>query len=65
MRWSMRLTNDIFLEQQQKLVMTPELRLAIAILQMSTMELEEYTQQELNENPLLEVQEPEEPRLTC
>jgi RNA polymerase sigma-54 factor len=57
----MRLTNDIFLEQQQKLVMTPELRLAIAILQMSTMELEEYTQQELNENPLLEVQEPEEP----
>ncbi|NLN87328.1 MAG: RNA polymerase factor sigma-54 [Syntrophomonadaceae bacterium] len=57
----MRLTNDIFLEQQQKLVMTPELRLAIAILQMSTMELEEYAQQELNENPLLDVQEPEEP----
>jgi len=56
----MRLTNDIFLEQQQKLVMTPELRLAIAILQMSTMELEEFTQKELEENPLLEVQETEE-----
>lgn len=56
----MRITNDIFLEQQQKLVMTPELRLAIAILQMSTMELEEFTQKELEENPLLEVQEVEE-----
>jgi len=57
----MRLTNDIFLDQQQKLVMTPELRLAIAILQMSTLELEEYAQKELEENPLLEVKEAEEP----
>ena len=57
----MRLTNDIFLEQQQKLVMTPELRLAIAILQMSTLELEEYTQKELEENPLLEEKEIDEP----
>lgn len=56
----MRLTNDIFLEQQQKLVMTPELRLAIAILQMSTLELEEYTQKELEENPLLEERESED-----
>lgn len=56
----MRLTNDIFLEQQQKLVMTPELRLAIAILQMSTLELEEYAQRELEENPLLEEKEIED-----
>lgn len=56
----MRLTNDIFLEQQQKLVMTPELRLAIAILQMSTLELEQYAQQELEENPMLEMQESDE-----
>ena len=56
----MRLTNDIFLEQQQKLVMTPELRLAIAILQMSTLELEQYTQKELEENPLLEEKEVED-----
>lgn len=56
----MKLTNDIFLEQQQKLVMTPELRLAIAILQMSTLELEEYTQRELEENPLLEEKELED-----
>lgn len=39
--------------------MTPELRLAIAILQMSTMELEEFTQKELEENPLLDTQESE------
>lgn len=57
----MKLTNELYLEQQQKLVMTAELRLAIAILQMSTVELEEYTQRELEENPLLEQKEPEEP----
>lgn len=56
----MRLTNDVLLEQQQKLIMTPELRLAIAILQMSTLELGEYTQNELEENPLLEEKEIEE-----
>jgi RNA polymerase sigma-54 factor len=56
----MRLTNDMQLEQQQKLIMTPELRLAIAILQMSTLELGEYTQKELEENPLLEEKEIED-----
>jgi len=56
----MRLTNDMLLEQQQKLIMTPELRLAIAILQMSTLELGEYTQKELEENPLLEEKEIED-----
>ncbi|HHW61586.1 MAG TPA: RNA polymerase factor sigma-54 [Syntrophomonadaceae bacterium] len=50
----MRLTHDLFVEQQQKLMMTPELRQAIAILQMSTLELSQYVQQELQENPLLE-----------
>lgn len=56
----MRLTHDIFLEQQQKLLMTPELRQAIAILQMSTLELGEYIQKELEENPFLDEKEPEE-----
>lgn len=56
----MRLTQDVFLAQQQKLMMTPELRQAIAILQMSTIELSEYIEQELQENPFLEVKEPEE-----
>lgn len=58
----MRLTNELVLEQQQKLIMTPELRLAIAILQMSTLELSEYAQNELEENPLLEEIEVEETR---
>lgn len=53
----MRLTHDVFLEQQQKLLMTPELRQAIAILQMSTLELTEYIQKEMEENPFLEERE--------
>lgn len=53
----MKLTHDIFLEQQQKLLMTPELRQAIAMLQMSTLELGEYVQKELEENPFLEEKE--------
>lgn len=57
----MRLTHDIFLEQQQKLLMTPELRQAIAILQMSTLELGEYIQREMEENPFLDEREAEEP----
>lgn len=55
-----RLVHDISLEQRQKLIVTPELRQAIAILQMSTLELDEYLRQELAENPFLEVKdEPE------
>lgn len=50
----MRLVHDVILTQQQKLLMTPELRLAIAILQMSSLELSEYIRNELAENPLLE-----------
>lgn len=53
----MRLIQDISLQQQQKLLMTPELRQAIAILQMSTLELSEYIQKELEENPFLEEKE--------
>ncbi len=56
----MRLVHDIFVEQQQKLLMTPELRQAIAILHMSTMELNEFIQTELEENPFLEEREIEE-----
>jgi RNA polymerase sigma-54 factor len=56
----MKLTHDIFLEQQQKLLMTPELRQAIAILQMSTLELGEHIQKEMEENPFLDEKEPEE-----
>lgn len=40
--------------------MTPELRQAIAILQMSTIELSEYVNRELEENPFLDEKEPED-----
>ncbi|HBK53387.1 RNA polymerase factor sigma-54 [Syntrophomonas wolfei] len=56
----MKLVQDISIQQQQKLLMTPELRQAIAILQMSTLELNEYIQRELEENPFLEEKESEE-----
>lgn len=56
----MRLTHDIHLEQHQTLQMTPQLRQAIAILQMSSLELTEYLQQELQENPVLEIKEDQE-----
>ncbi len=57
----MRLIHDLSLEQRQKLIVTPELRQAIAILQMSALELDEYLQQELAENPFLEIKDDPEP----
>ena len=53
----MRMGYDLVLEQQQKLIMTPELRLALKILQLPAIELEEYIKQELEENPVLEIVE--------
>ncbi|MDA8442383.1 MAG: RNA polymerase factor sigma-54 [Peptococcaceae bacterium] len=53
----MRLGYSLNLEQTQKLIMTPELRQAITILQMPAIELSQYVEQELLENPLLEVKE--------
>lgn len=45
------------LETQQKLVMTQELRQAIAILQLSTQELAAAVEQQFLENPMLELDE--------
>lgn len=45
------------LEQTQKLIMTPQLRQAITILQLSSPELENYIEQQLQENPLLELRD--------
>lgn len=58
----MRMGYDLVLEQQQKLIMTPELRLALKILQLPTIELEDLVKQELETNPVLDVVEdiPEE-----
>ena len=44
-------------ELQQKLVMTPQLRQAIAILQLSAIELNEMLEKEMLENPVLEIDE--------
>ena len=56
----MKLDFHLKLEQTQKLIMTPQLKMAISMLQYSRMELQEYVQQELLENPVLEIQENEE-----
>ncbi|MEN6413899.1 MAG: RNA polymerase factor sigma-54 [Veillonellales bacterium] len=45
------------LEMQQKLVMTPQLRQAIAILQLSSLELAAMVEEEMRENPLLDIEE--------
>ena len=57
---------DIRLQQklQQKLVMTPQLRQAIKILQLQREELETLIDEELAENPVLERAEGEEPLTT-
>mgnify|MGYP001436842544 CR=1 FL=1 len=51
----MRLGYDLTLEQAQKLVMTPELRQAIQLLQFTSQELNQYLENEMEINPLLEV----------
>mgnify|MGYP001062210625 CR=1 FL=1 len=51
----MKLGYDMALEQVQKLVMTPELRQAIEMLQFTSLELNEYLEVQMEENPLLEL----------
>ncbi len=55
----MRMGYGLNIIQTQKLIMTPELRQAITILQLSSLELESYVEQQLEENPLLEIKEEE------
>ena len=57
----MRLGLDLSLQQQQRLIMTPELRQAIAVLQCPLLELEQFLQEQLLVNPALELSESEEP----
>ena len=59
---AMRMGYGLNVIQTQKLIMTPELRQAITILQLSSLELESYVEQQLEENPLLEVKEEEAER---
>lgn len=55
----MGLEYELKLEQSQKLIMTPELRQAIKILQLSSLELVDYINEVLVENPLIETKEGE------
>jgi RNA polymerase sigma-54 factor len=55
----MALTQRLDLRQSQALVMTPQLQQAIKLLQMSNLDLQEFVQQELESNPLLEAAEPD------
>jgi RNA polymerase sigma-54 factor len=56
----MRISYHLKLEQTQKLIMTPELQQAINLLQLSSLELHDFLQEELLNNPVLDVEEPEE-----
>jgi RNA polymerase sigma-54 factor len=51
----MKLDHSLKLELSQKLMMTPELRQAIAILQLSALELSDVIAEEVLENPVLEI----------
>jgi len=55
----MTLTPRLDLRQSQSLVMTPQLQQAIKLLQLSNVELLDYVEQELEQNPLLEREEGE------
>jgi len=55
----MRVSCDLKLEQSQKLIMTPELQQAISLLQLSAFELQVFVQNELLNNPALEIEEGE------
>lgn len=56
----MRLGYELTIEQTQKLSMTPELIQAIQILQLNQQELAEYVENELLENPVLEIERAED-----
>lgn len=51
----MRMGFNLQLEQSQKLVMTPQLQQAIKILQFTSLELDNFIAQEIEKNPVLEI----------
>ena len=58
----MGLGPSLSIRQSQQLVLTPQLRQAIQLLQLSNLELDAFLAEELSKNPLLEVpaNEPDE-----
>lgn len=59
--FGLRLGFGLQMQQTQRLIMTPELRQAIAVLQLPVAELDDFIAQELLENPCLEAEPKEEP----
>lgn len=57
----MAVTPHLDLKQTQSLVMTPELRQAINLLQVSNLELSALIEKELEQNPLLEREDENSP----
>ncbi len=57
----MALSPRLDLRQQQTLVMTPQLQQAIKLLQMSNLELADFVEAELEQNPLLEREDSDTP----
>jgi RNA polymerase sigma-54 factor len=53
------ITQRLDLRQSQNLVMTPQLQQAIKLLQMNNIELAEFVESEISQNPLLEKKDPE------
>lgn len=49
-----KLTQSLHLRQQQNLVMTPQMQQAVKLLQMSNIELQDFLDEEMVQNPLLE-----------
>ena len=50
----MAISQRLDLRQTQSLVMTPQLQQAIKLLQLSNVELTEFVEDELSQNPMLE-----------
>ena len=57
----MALTPRLDLRQSQSLVMTPQLQQAIKLLQLSNIELSEFVEDELSQNPMLERDDGDDP----
>lgn len=53
----MKYSQELSMKQTQSLALTPEMRQSLSVLQMSCTELEEFLNQEMMENPLLEIDE--------
>ena len=54
----MQLSQSVKLKQKQSLVMTPQLQQAIKLLKLSNLELSQHLQEQVDENPFLELREP-------